>query len=127
MESFDIFRATESGKPISVGYSAAPFNNYSQDISARVYLLNSDINLPYQIDTFKLSDVSKVSQESDLEFVKSHSYPSAFSLPDLSPSSYSDFVEDIKEDEDLAVEFIHKSAMNNPSTNKDSCNEICRK
>ena len=29
MESFTIFRALESGKPVAVSHSAAPFNNYN--------------------------------------------------------------------------------------------------
>ena len=127
MESFDIFRSLESGKPIAVSHSAAPFNNFNQDISARVYTVNTQNNLPYVADTFTIPDVSKVSQATELEFTLSHSYPSVYSLPDLRPSSYSDFVDRLLNSDGLSTDYTKKSSMNNESNLKQSCNERCRK
>ena len=58
MESFEIFRSLESGKPISVAQIAAPFNNFEQEISARVYSMDAT-NLPLVADTWSItSDIS---------------------------------------------------------------------
>ena len=75
MESFDIFRSLDSGKPIAVGHSAAPFNNYEQDISARVYTVSKSNNLPYVVDTFSIPDVSAVTDAADLLFTLKHRLP----------------------------------------------------
>ena len=59
MESFQIFRSLESGKPISVAQVAAPFNNFEQEISARAYTMDIDKNLPTVADTWSItSDIS---------------------------------------------------------------------
>ena len=68
--------------------------------------MDKTTNLPYQIDTFTISDVSKTSNEAQLEFKLSHRHPLdpiTFGQNDLSPSSYSDYVEKLRDFESDAT------------------------
>ena len=48
-------------------------------------------------------------------------------MPNLSPTAYSDLAQEIKDNEEVAVKFINKSAFNNPKNKRDSCDKVCRK
>ena len=128
MESFEIFRSLESGKPLSVAQIAAPFNSFEQEISARVYSMGA-ANLPLVADTWSItSDISQYKKAQDFEFVKKTSYPSVFSfMTDLSPTSYSDLAQRIYDDEEVALQFINLSAFNNDNNKRDDCDSRCRK
>lgn len=93
--------------------------------------MDRNTNLPYQIDTFYVSDVSKISKEDDIQFKLSHNHPldpTFFGINDLSPSSYASYVEKLRDEDSSATRYINLSEIKiNSDNRKNSCDITCRK
>ena len=106
-ETFDIFRDLDSGNPISVATTSAPFNAYSKDLSGRVLEVDLASNFPIKIETVVIP-ASSLDSEDGLDITAKflHAYPDDFGMLDLSPSEYARLVARIQTSETDALNFI---------------------
>ena len=136
-EEFHIYRDLPTGKPVSVSSGSTVFSPYEKNPAARVITVDTATNLPIKIDTWSINAASiETDDVSTIQATIDHSYPAdlwggGYSMPDLSPSSYSDYVEAIQSDEEVAIAYLNGAAMGDrtlqvSSASADSCDAVCR-
>ena len=136
-EAFHVFRNLTDGLPVGVATGATPFSPYEKNLAARVITVDEATNLPIKIDTWSIAaDSIETDDTSTISAVLAHSYPgdmfgSGYDMPSLSPSAYSAYADEIRENEDVAVAYLSGSAMGDRTlkgtpANPAPCGSVCR-